>query len=259
MIPNKISIRFNPDERALLDRYMKEAGWENTSGFVKLKLFGLDNPFKKLQIEKEDLGRFLIYSICECAEKINDVYHGLEKAITIVDNDSNNKGNEVWKAEISKWCNHSIQIINSFFRAVKRIARRLNMTEACELPESEEQLWREGLINHRKQFFRMNPLGTPSANEMRPIITIFGRVSQEAQESQIQDSHKTILSIRVNYMNTSNVEKEFVCLCYNNVKEKRCSDMKKLKLDDIVCVEGEYLKEGKMILQSLILCKKEQL
>ena len=44
---SKISIKLTADERAILDVWMHEAGWENLSGFIKYRLFGMDKTTRK--------------------------------------------------------------------------------------------------------------------------------------------------------------------------------------------------------------------
>ena len=52
----KISIKFNPDERALLELDMSQEGWSNVSGYIKYRLFGFDktNQKKNNLIQKKD-------------------------------------------------------------------------------------------------------------------------------------------------------------------------------------------------------------
>ena len=46
---SKISIKLSPEERALLDVWRHEDGWENVSGFIKYRLFGYDKTPAKLR------------------------------------------------------------------------------------------------------------------------------------------------------------------------------------------------------------------
>ena len=52
----KISIKLNPDERALLQLDMSQEGWSNVSGYIKYRLFGFDktNAKKNALILKKD-------------------------------------------------------------------------------------------------------------------------------------------------------------------------------------------------------------
>ena len=53
---SKISIKLSPEERALLDVWRHEDGWENVSGFIKYRLFGYDKTPAKLRavLRKKD-------------------------------------------------------------------------------------------------------------------------------------------------------------------------------------------------------------
>ena len=44
---SKISIKLTADERALLDVWMHDEGWDNLSGFIKYRLFGMDKTARK--------------------------------------------------------------------------------------------------------------------------------------------------------------------------------------------------------------------
>lgn len=130
----RLTISMNPHEQSLLDAMMHSEGWENTGGFIKYKLFGMDSNYKyKKMIEKadeilvkktlihlmEDLNDQLDYLNARYTKELED----LKISTAMVDAKAISK----WVALIKTWNDSIWKKTDMLFRDCQAILKRMDI------------------------------------------------------------------------------------------------------------------------------------
>ena len=242
MIPSKISIRLEPEERAALEIMAKEDDWSNISGFIKYKLFGKEAK-QKIKTTDEDLATYLKYEVCELTERTNLTLQRISDALYTLDL----ADNEAWKNKIASWLRTLSRENEAFQRAISRIARRLHMKEFFERNIDIDNFITQGLMNHRASFVdyknKYHPDGSPSPSAQMPLITFFATVSQEPKKTPEGPY----------YFQVQLINKDGQRVYYDCYTISSYSEIMKLKIDDYVCISGYLIrfptieKQGKVL------------
>lgn len=131
---NKISIKLNPEERALIEIGMIENGWENLSSYIKYKLFGWELSSKRNAIisEKKTLAIPVILNslLLDLLEHIRYFTTAFDKEIEAINSDSTQEE----KTKIEKkmdvamhWSSHLKKRVNALIALCTSIANKLDI------------------------------------------------------------------------------------------------------------------------------------
>ena len=131
---NKISIKLNPEERALIEIGMIENGWDNLSGYIKYKLFGWELSSKRNAkiSEKKTLAIPVILNslLLDLIEHIRYFTTAFDKEIKAINLDSTLEE----KTKIEKkmgvamhWSSHLKRRVNALMALCTSIANTLDI------------------------------------------------------------------------------------------------------------------------------------
>ncbi len=129
---NRAIIRMSPEEKTLLQEEMRQNGWDNLSGFIKYKLFGLD-PDRKiesliksgnpdsiallLRIQRMDLTSQYIYIRYRYDRDMNQLYR--EEGVNLKE----------WTKATNKWHSALVKATNESFALLRKVAVQLGLND----------------------------------------------------------------------------------------------------------------------------------
>lgn len=135
-----IKIRVNVAERSLLESMMREADWQNVSGFIKFKLFG-QAPEQRLDeiIEsknRDDIVAILRNCVLELAEQHIYVLGRYNKDMGQLYRE---EGVDVksWVGATNRWHAELVKRTQEMLTLVRKIAAALGLTEYFHMPSDE--------------------------------------------------------------------------------------------------------------------------
>lgn len=129
---NIVGLRMTPDEKALLLVKMKEEGWENVTGYIKFKLFGID-PEKEIDaiIQKKDpvsigiilknhvmyLANCFVYYRYRYDKDMRQLYQ--EEGVNVKD----------WTSVTNKWHVAMLKKLEDSFLMIRKIAVQVGLED----------------------------------------------------------------------------------------------------------------------------------
>ena len=129
---NRVIIRISPEEKTLLQEEMRQNGWDNLSGFIKYKLFGLD-PGQKIEslIKSDnpesialllrnqlmDLTGQYIYIRYRYDRNMNQLYR--EEGVNLKE----------WIKATGKWLSALVSATNESFALLRKVAVKLGLND----------------------------------------------------------------------------------------------------------------------------------
>ena len=127
---NRAIIRMSPEEKTLLQEEMRQNGWDNLSGFIKYKLFGLD-PDRKIESliksgnpdsialllrnQLMDLTSQYIYIRYRYDRDMNQLYR--EEGVNLKE----------WTKATNKWHSALVKATNESFALLRKVAVQLGL------------------------------------------------------------------------------------------------------------------------------------
>ena len=159
-------VRFNPKEIALLKKMMKDEGWNNTSGFIKYKLFGLEEEeqYETLLKSKkpEDIGIVIAEGLRGLNIFLTYINHRYEKDMQQLWRE---EGVDVrrWENNTRKWLIRATLLLKDILYACKKIAEtnkielifrsgrpkdeKIDYSDKKQMDAIAKELWQELQIN----------------------------------------------------------------------------------------------------------------
>lgn len=129
---NRAIIRMSPEEKTLLQEEMRQNGWDNLSGFIKYKLFGLD-PDRKIESliksgnpdsialllrnQLMDLTSQYIYIRYRYDRDMNQLYR--EEGVNLKE----------WTKATNKWHSALVKATNESFALLRKVAVQLGLND----------------------------------------------------------------------------------------------------------------------------------
>ena len=129
---NRAIIRLSPEEKTLLQEEMRQNGWDNLSGFIKYKLFGLD-PDRKIESliksgnpdsialllrnQLMDLTSQYIYIRYRYDRDMNQLYR--EEGVNLKE----------WTKATNKWHSALVKATNESFALLRKVAVQLGLND----------------------------------------------------------------------------------------------------------------------------------
>ena len=129
---NRAIIRMSPEEKTLLQEEMRQNGWDNLSGFIKYKLFGLD-PDRKIETliksgnpdsialllrnQLMDLTSQYIYIRYRYDRDMNQLYR--EEGVNLKE----------WTKATNKWHSALVKATNESFALLRKVAVQLGLND----------------------------------------------------------------------------------------------------------------------------------
>ncbi len=129
---NLVHLRMSPEEKTLLQEEMRQNGWDNLSGFIKYKLFGLD-PGQKIEslIKSDnpesialllrnqlmDLTGQYIYIRYRYDRDMNQLYR--EEGVNLKE----------WTKATGKWLSALVSATNESFTLLRKVAVKLGLND----------------------------------------------------------------------------------------------------------------------------------
>lgn len=140
---NKIQIRLSFNELSILENEMKKEEWENISGYIRYRLFGMD-PTKKIrkQIagkEPEDLVNMLKNAVLELAAKADYYRFRYDKDMSQLYRE---EGVDIkkWIEATNKWRRTIDNDFMEVFSTIRQIAKVLELDEYFHMPSRDMHL-----------------------------------------------------------------------------------------------------------------------
>ena len=137
---NLVIFRTTPEERGLLESMMDKDGWENVSGFVKYKLFGMD-PDRKVNelIERKnssEIGTLLKNAVLDLTNYYIYVKYRYDKDMSQLYRE---EGVDVkkWISSTNKWHAELTKRTDRALSLIRRIADSLSIDSYFELPSDK--------------------------------------------------------------------------------------------------------------------------
>ena len=135
-----VPVRFSTEEQALLFDEMQKEGWENVSGFIKYKLFGLDPARRvKSRISAKDegfMGILLQRAVLELVDRYDWIIHRYDKDMRVIYNEA--------KIESAKWVKATngphfalMDLTRKLFKTVSDVADALGLEKYFDMPSEE--------------------------------------------------------------------------------------------------------------------------
>ena len=129
---NRAIIRMSPEEKTLLQEEMRQNGWDNLSGFIKYKLFGLD-PDRKIESliksgnpdsialllrnQLMDLTSQYIYIRSRYDRDMSQLYR--EEGVDL----------KRWSKATNKWHAALVKATNASFALLRKVAAQLGLDD----------------------------------------------------------------------------------------------------------------------------------
>lgn len=129
---NRVIIRMSPEEKTLLQEEMRQNGWDNLSGFIKYKLFGLDPDQRIDSLIKSgdpesialllrnrlmDLTGQYIYIRYRYDRDMNQLYR--EEGVNLKE----------WTKATEKWLSALVSATNESFALLRKVAVKLGLND----------------------------------------------------------------------------------------------------------------------------------
>lgn len=129
---NLVHLRMSPEEKTLLQEEMRQNGWDNLSGFIKYKLFGLDPDQKIESLIKSgnpesialllrnqlmDLTGQYIYIRYRYDRDMNQLYR--EEGVNLKE----------WTKATEKWLSALVSATNESFALLRKVAVKLGLND----------------------------------------------------------------------------------------------------------------------------------
>lgn len=140
---NRIVVRLNLYEQTLLQSEMRKEGIENTSGFVKYRLFGLEPEERVMKLvregDKDDIATLLKNGVLDLADNfiyIKDRYEKdmrqlyLEEGVDL----------ELWTSTTNKWISKYTKRVEELLGLIKVIAKTIGVDVYTHLPSDDMQI-----------------------------------------------------------------------------------------------------------------------
>ena len=133
------SIRLNAEERTLLQSMMRDDDWDNTSGYIKYKLFGIDTERKINELIKRkdiaelaillrneimDLTEYFIYFRYRYDKDMNQLWK--EEGVDL----------KAWTAATNHWHHEVAQRTQEVLNICRKIASELQLEEYFDMPSA---------------------------------------------------------------------------------------------------------------------------
>lgn len=151
---NRVSLKFSPKEMIVLEDMMKKEEWENTSGFIKYKIFGDDPDFLYKKIitkgkpedlvdlcrkELRSLNIFLMYIRFRYEKDMAQLYR--EEGVDM----------KKWIGSTLKWNNLAIDLLKDVYTSFREIASHLGIEISHEslAPQEEEHEYSDTEANDK--------------------------------------------------------------------------------------------------------------
>jgi len=130
-------MRFNSTEKAIFADMMNKEGWENTSGFIKNKLFGMDPEYRLQQAIKTKDPSTIAITLREHVLNLVDQYdYILYRYNKDMQQLYREEGVDVkkWISSTNRWHSALAKETQSMLRLIRMIADELGLKEYFDLP-----------------------------------------------------------------------------------------------------------------------------
>ena len=132
-----VPIRFNPKERTLLQEAMINEDWDNLSGFIKSKLFGVDCEKKVDDLvasrESESIGRLLLNATLDLAGQIEYLNYRYNRDMQQLWREEGTDWKK-WAKATKQWHNNMLEKTEEALTLIRRVCEILNIQEYFHLP-----------------------------------------------------------------------------------------------------------------------------
>ena len=138
-----VSLHLKWDEKSVLENEMKKEEWENISGYIRYRLFGMD-PTKKIrkqiaEKEPEDLVNILKNAVLELAAKADYYRFRYDKDMSQLYRE---EGVDIkkWIEATNKWRRTIDNDFMEVFSTIRQIAKVLELDEYFHMPSRDMHL-----------------------------------------------------------------------------------------------------------------------
>lgn len=138
-----VPIRFNAKERTLLHEAMKKEDWDNPSGFIKYKLFGLDYDKKVDELvasrESEPIGSLLLNATLDLVGQIEYLNYRYNRDMQQLWQEEGIDWKK-WANATKRWHNNMLTKTEEALTLIRRVCEVLNIEEYFKLPSDSMKI-----------------------------------------------------------------------------------------------------------------------
>lgn len=132
-----VSLRLNPEELMLLQEAMKNEDWNNVSGYIKYKVFGLDYEQETNQkVANRDtvaIGTLLLNATLELAGQIEYLNYRYNRDMQQLWREEGTDWKK-WAKATKQWHNNMLEKTEETLTLIRRVCEILNIQEYFHLP-----------------------------------------------------------------------------------------------------------------------------